>query len=91
MYGFSLHVSPWVSAGKALRFVDADDLAAPGTGPLFLFVFYETSDADLPDALQIVNHAHAVFDSIALVQMVQFIAGKTAAAETVFYSGFCDI
>ena len=39
------------------------------------------------NVFQIIDHAHAIFGSIPLVQMVQPGAGKTIAAETEFGSG----
>jgi hypothetical protein len=44
--------------------------------------------AELADVLEIVNHAHAIFGSIPLIQMVQCITRKAVATEAVLYSGF---
>jgi hypothetical protein len=63
--------------------VNTDDLTALGTGPPFLFAFNEMPYAELPDVLQIVDHAHAILGSIALIQMVQPGAGKAFTTEAV--------
>lgn len=57
--------------------------AAPGTGPPFFFVFDEMSDAELLYMREIVNHAHAVFGPISLIQVVQPVAREAVATETV--------
>lgn len=63
--------------------MNADYLAAPGTCPPFLFASNEMSYAELPYADEIVNHAHTIFGSIALVQVIQPVTRKVATAETV--------
>ena len=50
--------------------MNTNQLAAPGTGPPFLFLSNEVSYTELPYLLEIVNHTHAVLVSIALVQVV---------------------
>ena len=67
--------------------MNADYLAALGTGPPFLFVFGEMPYAELPDVLQIVDHAHGILGSIALIQMVQPGAGKAVTTKTVHAFG----
>ncbi len=63
--------------------VNAEDPAARGTGPLLLLGSDETSDAEVSDTREIPDHAHAVLGSITLVQVIQSVAGKGAAAATV--------
>jgi hypothetical protein len=61
-------------------------LATLGTGPPFLFVSNEQPYAEFPDVLKIVNHAHAIFGSIPLIQMNQFITRKPVTTEAVLNS-----
>jgi hypothetical protein len=58
-------------------------LAALRTGPSFLFVFYEMLYPVLLDVLKIVDHAHAIFGSISLIQVTELVARKPVTAETV--------
>jgi len=58
-------------------------LAARGTGPPFLFVSQEMSYAELLYVHEIVNHTHSILGSIALIQVVQPIAGKLITAGAV--------
>jgi hypothetical protein len=78
---------PRVPTEKALRLVNRDHLAAPGTGPSFFFMPDETPYAERADALEIVEHAHAVLGSIPLIQMLQSGAGEAVATEAVLASG----
>ena len=41
------------------------------------------SYAELPDVLKIVNHAHAIFGPVSLVQMLQSITRKAVATEAI--------
>jgi hypothetical protein len=75
--------APRVPAGKAVRFMNTDHLSAPGADPPFFFISDETTYPKLPDVLKIVDHAHAVFGSIALIQMFQPVAGEAVASEAV--------
>jgi len=63
--------------------MNTNHLAALGTGPPFLFISDELSYADLLYVREIVNHAHTIVDSVALVQVVQPVARKTVTAEAV--------
>ena len=58
-------------------------LAALRTGPSFLFITHEMLYSVLLDVLKIVDHAHAIFGSIALVQVTELVARKLVTAETV--------
>ena len=82
-----LILTPLVLAKKALRLMDTDYLAAPGAGPPLLFLADEMPYAVLPDALQIVHHAHDIIRSISFVQIFKSGAGKAVAIETVLNVG----
>jgi hypothetical protein len=71
--------------------VNTDYLAALGTGPPFLFVLSEMPYAELPDVFQIVDHAHGILGSVALIQMVQPGAGKAVTTKTVLDFGVCHL
>jgi hypothetical protein len=58
-------------------------LPAPGTGPLFLFVSNELSYSEFIYVLEIVNHTHTVFISIALIQMIQKGARKVFTTDAI--------
>ena len=58
-------------------------LAAFGTGPLFLFVSNEKSYAKLLYVYEIVDHAHAIVDPVAFIQVIQPVAGKVAALKAI--------
>ena len=58
-------------------------LTAFGTGPPFLFVHDEMLYAELLYVHEIVNHAHTILGSIALIQVVQPGARKAVTTEAV--------
>lgn len=68
--------------------MNTDDLAAPGTNPLLLFIFNEIPDAELPYIFEIVHHAHGILRSVALVQAVQHETGKAVTTEAIPDSTF---
>jgi hypothetical protein len=70
-------------ARKALQLMNTNYLTALGTGPPYLFVSNKISYAKLPYILEIVNHTHTILSSIALIQVVQPVAGKAVATEAV--------
>jgi hypothetical protein len=70
-------------AKKALRLMNTNYPPTLGTSPSFLFVFNEKSYADLPYAHEIVNHAHAILGSIALIQVIQPVAREAFTTEAV--------
>jgi hypothetical protein len=72
-----------VSAKKALRFVNTEQLTAPGTGPPFLLVSDEMSYAELLYVQEIVDHAHSIPGPIALIQVIQPVAREPVTAEAV--------
>jgi hypothetical protein len=71
--------------------VNTEDLAAFRAAPLFFFVPDELPYAEVPDVVEIADHAHAIPGSIALIQMVQHGAGKAVAAEAVPDLGVHDL
>jgi hypothetical protein len=73
---------PLVPTGKALRLMDTDHLAALRTGPFLFLVSYEQSYVMILYISEIVNHAHTVLSSIALIQMIKPITGKHITTET---------
>ena len=62
----------------------ADEFPAIGTSPLLLFTAHKRSDARGTDHAQIVDHAHAIFGSIAFVQVIEPGTGKSLATRAVF-------
>jgi hypothetical protein len=67
--------------------MDTEYLAALGTDPPFLFASNEMPYAELPDVFQIVDHAHAILDSIPLIQVIQPDARKAFTIEAVLGLG----
>jgi hypothetical protein len=63
--------------------MNTNDFTAFGTGPPFLFISNKMSYAELPYVLEIVNHTHTILRSIALIQVVQPVAGKAVTTEAV--------
>ena len=63
--------------------MNANHLTALGTGPLLLFISNKMSYAKCPYGLEIVDHAHAIIASIALIQMGQPCTGKAVTTEAV--------
>ena len=59
--------TPLMFARKALRIVNTNYVAALGTGPSFFFAVYKKSYAELLYFIKIVNHAHTILGSIALI------------------------
>jgi hypothetical protein len=76
-----------VFAIKALGFMNTNYFAALWTSPPFNFVSDEMSYAELPDFFEIVDHAHAIFGSIPLIQMVQPCARKAVTSKAIL--DFC--
>ncbi len=60
-------LTPLVLATKASRLVNTKQVAALGTGPSLSFAADEMPYSELLDALEIVNHTHAVLSSITLI------------------------
>jgi hypothetical protein len=72
-----------MTARKALRFMNANYLAALGACPSFLFICNELPNANLPDAIKIVDHAHAILCPVALIQMIHPGARIIVTIETI--------
>jgi hypothetical protein len=64
--------------------MNAEYLAALGTGPFFLFLYHEIPDAEFLDIVEVFDHAHAVPGSVPRVQTNEPGTGITSAGETVF-------
>jgi len=67
--------------------MNADCLTALGARPPFSFTPRKMSGADLPDILQIVDHAHAILGSVSFIQNTQPGARKIFAPDTELHSG----
>lgn len=63
--------------------MNTEYLAAFRTSPPFFFVSDEMPNAEFFDVLKILNHAHAILGSIALIQILQPIARKAVTTEAV--------
>ena len=63
-------LTPLIFARKTFRYMNTNHLTALGAGPPLLFISYKLSYAKFSYSLEIVDHAHAVLGSIALIQMV---------------------
>jgi hypothetical protein len=63
--------------------MNTNNFTAYGTGPLFFFISNKLSYAGLPYVVEIVNHTHTILRSIALIQVVQPVAGKAVTTEAV--------
>ena len=79
---FSL-LTPSVSARKALRLMDTNNLTALWAHPPLHFASDETPDTDTLYCLQVVDHAHPVLGSISIVQMIQPFAGKAVTLKAI--------
>jgi hypothetical protein len=77
---FILLLTPFVSAKKALRLVNTEQQTALRTDPLFLFVSDEMPYAELLHVHEILDHTHSILGFIALIQVIQPVAGKSLAA-----------
>jgi hypothetical protein len=69
---------------KTLWLLNAEHFAAFRTDPSFFFSPYEMPYSEFSDAFKIVDHAHAIFGSIPLIQMYQPVARKAVTAKAVF-------
>jgi len=63
--------------------MNTNDLTTLGTGPLFFFVSNKLSYTGLLYIVEIVNHTHTILRPIALIQVVQPVAGKAVTAKAV--------
>ncbi len=71
--------------------MDAEQLTASWAAPPLLFVSYEMSYANFFYLHKVVDHTHAILHSIALIQMLQPVAGESAATEAIPGFPFPDI
>jgi hypothetical protein len=67
--------------------MNTDCLTALGAHPPFNFTSHKMSDAELPDILQIVDHAHAIPGSVSFIKDIQPDARKIFAPDTELDSG----
>jgi len=65
-----------MSAKKTARFMNTSDPAAFRACLFLLLPIDEIPYAVLPDHLEILNHAHSILGALAIIQMVQHVAGK---------------
>ena len=72
---------------KTFRLVNTEYLSAFRTSPLFFFVSNEMPYAEFSNVLKIIDHAHAVLGSIALIQSFQSGARKAVTTEAVLVFG----
>ena len=63
--------------------MNTNDLTTLGTGPLFFFVSNKLSYTGLLYIVEIVNHTHTILRPIALIQVVQPVAGKAVTTEAI--------
>lgn len=68
--------------------MNAEYLIALRASPSFFFVSDELPYAEFSDVLKILNHAHTVLGSIALIQIFQPSTGKAVATEAVLDFSF---
>ena len=73
---------------NAVFLVNTKYRAAPRTPPSFDFFSRELPDAELLYGLEIVDHAHGVFGSIPIVQVLQRSTRKASAGVAVLVSPF---
>ncbi len=71
--------------------MNTKQIATLRTGPPGLFGLNEMSHAKFLDAIEIIQHAHAIPGSIALIQVDQAGTGKAGATEAVLDSTFRDL
>jgi len=78
----NFYLTPIESTGIALRLVDADHRAAPGARPLFFFIPDELPYAGLLYLPVIIDHDHAIFPPVALIQVIESCARELIAFKT---------
>jgi hypothetical protein len=72
---------------KTLWLVNTKDLTAFRASPTFFFGSYEMPYAEISNAFEIADHAHAVLGSITLIQMVQPVAEEAVTSKAVLDFG----
>ncbi len=73
---------------KALRLVNAENLAAFRALPSFFFVFNETPYTEFFNVLEILDHAHAILGSVPVIQVFQPCTREAVATEAVLGFSF---
>ena len=58
--------------------------------PLLLFFFKKPGDPVIPDVLEVLNHAHSVIFSVALIDVLEISTGKIRTLMAVFYLSVQD-
>ena len=81
-------LTPLMFARKALRLMNTNYLTALGTGPPFLFASNKMSYTELSHGYKIVNHAHTILGSIAIVQVDEIVARKAFTTKAVLNFSF---
>ena len=74
---------PCVLTIKTFWLVNTEHITAFGAFPLFFFGSYEMPYAEFFNALEVIDHAHAVLGSIPLIQVLQPVAGEAVTTKTV--------
>lgn len=83
---------PFIPTRKAYRPMHANHFTTFRTKPFRFFVPDEMSDAKFIYHFEIVDHAHSILCSVALVQIFQSEAGKTITTiATIFDVAFGDM
>jgi len=75
-------IAPYMIAVQTKRSVNAEDVAAMGTGPLFFLFRQKIFHAELLDRGKIFHHAHAIASPVSLVDMFDALAGIAFTLET---------
>ena len=66
----------------ALGQMNGQNRVALRTGPFFLLVFNKAPDPEFLNMIEVLKHAHPVFETIALIQIFQSFAGKAGTTGT---------
>jgi len=80
---------PQISAKYAVFLMHTNYLATLWACPFFFFLSYEISYAGSFYILQIINHTHTVFCSIAVIEMLQVFTWEAVAIKAILDFVFC--
>jgi hypothetical protein len=72
---------PCLATRKALWLVDTEHLTTLKTSPFLVLAPYKPPYSEFLYVRQVLNHAHSILRSIALVQMFKGLAGELVATE----------
>jgi len=75
-------IAPYMITVQTKRSVNAEDVAALRTGPLFFLFRQKNFHAELLDRGKIFHHAHAIASPVSLVDMFDAMAGIALTFET---------